>query len=335
MAAMFGRVIQTFAVLAFVLAACGKRELGGGPPSGGLGGAGGQDDGGGSGGATSAVGAGGQGDTGGQGGAGAPGGSGGVPRVSSGCIFNGVGTPVPIVDIVDPGPVYVACQGSARSPAVIRIGDDSGQGFDWRASVVSGRGALRPDIGASSACPGYGLTGVGIIAAFPDNASAGDADYGYLVIDTTYPGLPQVQAEVIAFVVPSEFALDLVSGTPVPPGTASDPLVVDFGAVPVGGFAEADAQVRNVGMAPLTLVHPTAPPSDPFSFVSWDSGGEDPVPPPPVQPGYPAPIHFRFQPSASGSYSADVELTPFRSTPGARCGSNVHVLLRGSATLAP
>ena len=326
--AMFGRVIGTLAVLAFVLAACGKRELGGDPPIGGLGGGTkvGQD--GGAGGAMSAPGAGG------QGGAAATVGSGGVPRVPSGCILNATGTPVPVVDVLDPGPLKVACQGIARSPAVIRIGDESGQGFDWDAAILSSRGSLEPDIAGGSACPGYGQTSVGFIAEFPDNASAGDLDYGYLVISTTDPGLPTVMAEVIAMVVPTKFELSVVDGT-VPPGPPSDPLVVDFGTVPVGGAGDAYVLARNLGTAPLMVIHPASPLSDPFWFRDWASTGEDAPPVPPVAPGQVATVHFTFLPTSAGTHSAELDLTPFRSTPGAGCGSPVHVVLKGSATAAP
>jgi hypothetical protein len=343
MAATFRGVIQALAVLVFVLAACSKRELGGDPPVGGLGGgpaaaagATGQGGAGGPGAPGGAVGSGGAGITvgaGGLGGASGPGGTGGVPKVVSGCIFNESGTPVPIVDILDPGPVAVACQGTTTSDAVIRVGDARGQGFNWQASVVpsASAGIFHPSFGGGAACAGYDAVGVGVVTFFPDDAVGGSTASGTLVIETTYAGLPWVGAPVSAILVPVQFSLELTDATAVPPGTATQPLVVDFGAVP----GDVYVLVRNLGTAPLGLIHPAVPLPQPFSFTDWAFRGEDAPPPPPVAPGETAQIRLGFRPTAPGTYTADLELTPFRSTPGAGCGSPVHVLLSGSAPPGP
>jgi hypothetical protein len=309
--AMFGRVIQMSAVLACAGAACGGGQLGGDPPTGGSGGI-----------MTSGGGATGQ---------GGDAGSGGVPPISSGCIFNDPGTPVPYVEVFDPGPVAVACQGLAQSGVVIRIGDQSGQGFDWRASVSS-PGVFWPSISEGSACPGFTPQDVGVDVAFPDDAAAGSRASGTLVIDTTYRGLPRIEEPVNAILVPVQFMLELLgSATAVPPGTASDPLVVDFGSV----VGDVYVQVRNLGTAPLALLHPASPLPDPFWFQDWGYHGEDPPPTLPVAPGEVARMIVGFHPSTPGSYSADLELTPFRTTPGAGCGSPVHVLLKANNLPTP
>src|SRR5262245_37886801 len=304
MAAIFGRVIRTFAVLAFVLTACAKRELDGDPPTGGLGGAmtavGGATGQGGAGGPGVVTGSGGIGSGGiGSGGVGS-GGTGGIPRVPSGCIFNQDGTPVPIVEVLDPGRLAVPCPGARASGVVIRIGDRGGQGFDWRASIVPSSSILRPSIAGTSSCPDFGTQDVGVYAAFPDSAAVGDVASAMLRIDTTYTGLPWVAAPVSAILAPTEFALDLLGGPSVTTGTASAPLSVDFGAVPVGGVSDAEVSVRNLGPAPLTRVHPAPPLTAPFSFEDWRIGGEDPPPTPPVAPGESAPVRFWFRPSAPG-----------------------------------
>ena len=315
--AMFGRVIQMSAVVACAVAACGGGKLGGDPPPGGLGGI-----------MTSGGGATGQDGAAASGGAA---GSGGDPRVSSGCILNDPATPVPFVDVMDPGPVAVACQGSAQSGTVIRIGDQSGQGFDWRASVLPSPGVFRPSTGVSSACPGFTPQDVGVFAAFPDDAAAWSRASATLAIDTTYAGLPRIEAQVNAILVPVQFSLELVGSTTVPPGTPTDPLVVNFGSGP----GDVYVQVRNLGTAPLGLIRPASPPPFPFFFTDWGYHGEDPPPTPPVAPGEVATIHLGFNPPAPGDFTADLELTPFRTTPGAGCGSSVHVLLSGSGLPAP
>ena len=311
--AMLGRVIQ-MSVLACAVGACGGGKLGGDPPPGGLGGimtSGG--------GATGSAG---------QGGAA---GSGGVPPISSGCILNDPGATVPFVAVFDPGLMLVACQGSAQSTSVIRIGDQSGQGFDWRASTVPSPGVFRPSTGGSSACPGFTPQDVGVIAAFPDDAAAGTRASATLAIETTFPGLPRVEEPVNAILVPAQFSLELIGSTTVTPGTATDPLVVDFGSGPGDVYVE----VRNLGTAPLGLIRPASPPPFPFFFTDWGYHGEDPPPTPPVAPGGMATIHLGFNPPAAGDFTADLELTPFRTTPGAGCGSSVHVLLKGSGVPAP
>src|SRR5580765_8546174 len=146
-------------VLACAGAAGGGGKLGGDPPPGGLGGI-----------MTSGGGVTGQDGAAGQGGAA---GAGGVPPIPSGCIFNDPGATAPFVDVMDPGPLVVACQGSAQSGTVIRIGDQQGQGFDWRASILPSPGVFRPTIGVGSACPGFTPQDVGVFAAFPDDAAAG------------------------------------------------------------------------------------------------------------------------------------------------------------------
>jgi hypothetical protein len=227
--------------------------------------------------------------------------------------------------------MLVACQGTAQSTAVIRIGDQSGQGFDWRASTVPSPGVFRPSTGGSSACAGFAPQDVGVIAAYPDDAAAGTRASATLAIDTTYAGLPRVEAHVNAILVPVQFSLELVGLTNVAPGTATDPLVVDFGSGPGAVYV----QVRNLGTAPLSVIHPASPPPIPFSFDDWGYHGEDPPPTPPVAPGEVAMIRIGFNPPAPGDFTADLELTPFRTTPGDGCGSSVHVLLSGSGLPAP
>ena len=171
-----------------------------------------------------------------------------------------------------------------------------------------------------------------MVVAFPDDAVAGSRASATLAIDTTYAGLPRIEEPVGAILVPVQFMLELLgSATAVPPGTASDPLVVDFGSV----AGDVYVQVRNLGTAPLTVIHPASPVPDPFSFDDWGYHGEDAPPTPPVAPGDVARMHVGFHPSTPGSYSADLELTPFRTTPGAGCGAPVHVLLKGTAPATP
>ena len=155
--AMLGRVIQMSAVLACAGAACGGGQLGGDPPTGGLGGI---------------MTSGGRCDR--AGGRGRFRRSGRVGWRSTDLLglHSNARSPVPFVDVFDPGPVAVACQDSARSAAVIRIGDQSGQGFDWRALTVP-TPARSGHLGAGTACPGFTPQDVGVVVAFPDDCGGG------------------------------------------------------------------------------------------------------------------------------------------------------------------
>lgn len=152
---------------------------------------------------------------------------------------------------------------------------------------------------------------------FPDDATPGATARGTLVIDTTDPALTPVRFDVNAELVETRFSLD--------------PAQVDFGTVAIGQSASATVTVTNLGMAPLSLLEPQAAVNAPFRYVDWAPRGEDQFGSPTVPPGGKQTITIYFEPTASGDYSAGLELTSFFDASPPECGAPEPLALHGSA----
>jgi hypothetical protein len=243
-------------------------------------------------------------------------GTGGVVSVLSQCIFNKSGDPVARFETQDVGVIQVGCHSGVRATVVL-VSDDAGQGFDWSSSVLPANGALMPDPRSGSACAGYGPTGAGVVVRFPDDATPGEMARGTLVIDTTDPALTPVRFDVNAELVETRFSLD--------PGQ------VDFGTVAMGHSGSATVSVTNLGTAPLSVLEPQTAVDAPFRYVDWAPHGEDQFEIPTVPPGGKQTLTIYFEPTATGDYSAGLELTPFPGAGPPECGARQSLALHGSA----
>ena len=236
---------------------------------------------------------------------------------TSQCILDQAGPPAPRIEILHPPPLMVMCGGSVEAD-LIHVGNDAGRGFDWTSRMLGSDPVFSPSIPDSSACAGFGFTSAGVYVRFPALAAPGQTATGTLQVTTTYAALGEIEAQVSAVLVASQFTLDSTS--------------VEFGSTPVGQGVLVRVTVHNLGLAPLEVLGPTAPLQAPFRYIDWGVHGEDPPPLQPIPPGDSAEIKFWFYPTAPGDFSAEVELSPSNGDLPAACGSAQTLTLHGTAT---
>jgi len=236
---------------------------------------------------------------------------------TSQCIFDEAGPSAPRIEMLHPPLLMVMCGGSVEAD-LINIGNDAGRGFDWTSRMLGNDPVFSPSEPQSSACAGFGVTTAGVYVHFPALAAPGQTATGTLQVTTTDAALGELEAEVSAVLVASQFSLDSHS--------------VEFGSTSVGQGVLVRVTVHNLGLAPLEFLGPTSPLQAPFRYIDWGVHGEDPPPLQPIAPGDSAEIKFWFSPTAPGDFSAEVELSTSNGDVPAACGSPQTLTLHGTAT---
>src|SRR5262245_16685331 len=159
-------------------------------------------------------------------------------RVTSSCRFNEPGPSRPRIQVRNPGPLIVGCEGEVTG-TFARVSDEGGQGFDWypnlEPSLLSPI-TLSTGPGAS-ACPAQLFSDATVTARAAFGSRPGDHVEARLTITTTNPAIAPVDIPVSAQVVPLDFSLN--------------PSAVDFGDVPVGTAVDVYIEVTNLSSASI------------------------------------------------------------------------------------